>query len=393
MKYTIILFFALIVNVSFAQGITFETSDFQTALNKAKAENKLVFMDAYTTWCGPCKWMSKNVFTDAEVGSYFNDNFVSVKIDMEKGEGIDLAKRYDVVAYPTLLFIEGSGELMHVSTGSRPADDFLDLGKAANDPNRQFTTMKRRFESGERSSDFLKMYTDVLTSAGMPNFDEVAQLYMDSQKDWTTEDNMNFLFDYSEASLESKLFQYTLEHKDSFIALLGESKFNQKLRYAADYDRAKSGIAREDVDNLKLHYGKYFPAEKASNMAMMSYFNQLMYSPDPVEQEKFKAEIQLFLANKPDIGSNSYNAIAWQIYEISDDKNLLSKAAEWAQLSIDGNKSSHNTDTMAAIQYKLGNFEIAKAIAIESIDLAKKDGNDYSATEDLLNKINSKFQN
>lgn len=393
MKYTLILFFALIINVSFAQGIEFETTDFQTALNKAKAENKLIFMDAYTTWCGPCKWMSKNVFTDAEVGLYFNDKFVNVKIDMERGEGIALAKRYDVAAYPTLLFIDGGGDLVHVSTGSRPVEDFLDLGQAANDPNRQFMTMKRRFDNGERTTEFLKMYTDALTSAGMKNFDDVAQLYMDTQKDWTTEENMNFLFDYSEASLDSKLFQYTVDNKESFIALLGEEKFNQKLRYAADFDRGKSGIAREDVDNLKIHYAKYFSAEKAYNMAMMSYFNQLMYSPDPVEQERFKAEIQLFLANKPDVGSNSYNAIAWQVYEITDDKNILSKAAEWAQISIDGDKNSHNTDTMAAIQFKLGNFEIAKDIAVESIDLAKRDGNDYSATEDLLAKINNKLQN
>lgn len=390
MRFSIILFFTLLVGTSFAQGITFETSDFQTALTKAKTENKLIFMDAYTTWCGPCKWMSKNVFTDASVGSYFNEKFVNVKINMEQGEGIELAKKYEVVAYPTLLFIDGNGKLMHVSTGSRPADDFLDLGHAANDPDRQFTTMKKRFDNGERSGEFLKLYTDVLTSAGMKNFDDVAQLYMNTQKDWTTEENMNFLFDYSEASLDSKLFNYTLKHREAFIALVGEQKFNQKLNYAADYDRGKSGIAREDVDGLKVHYGKYFSTEVAENMAMKSYFNQIMYSPNPVEQEKFKAEIQLFLADRPDVGSEFYNAVAWQIYEISNDKRLLSKAAEWAQLSIDGSRNSFNTDTMAALQYKLGNSSKARAFAIESIDLAKTEGNDYSATEALLKNINLK---
>ncbi len=382
--------FALFVSTSIAQGITFETTDFQSALTKAKAEDKLIFMDAYTTWCGPCKWMSKNVFTEANVGSYFNEKFVNVKIDMEKGEGMDLAKRYKVEAYPTLLFIDGNGELMHRSTGSRPAEDFLDLGNAANDPNRQFTTMKRRFDSGERSGEFLKLYTDVLTSAGMKNFDKVAQMYMDTQKDWNSEENMNFVFDYAKASLDSELFQYTLKHKNAFVALVGEEKFNRKLRFAADADRARSGIARDDVDKLKVHYRKYFTAEEASNMAMTSYFNQLMYSPDPVAQEKFKAEIQLFLASNPAVGSNFYNAVAWQIYEISDDKNLLAKAADWAQLSIDGSKNSHNTDTLAAIHYKLGNSDKARTFALESIDLAKKEGNDYSATEALLNKINLK---
>ncbi len=391
MKYYILLLFMLFVGTSIAQeGISFEASDFQTALDKAKSEDKLIFMDAYTTWCGPCKWMSKNVFTDASVGSYFNDRFINVKIDMEKGEGIELAKKYDVSAYPTLLFIDGSGELMHMSVGSRPADDFLDLGHAANDPDRQFTTMKRRFDSGERTGEFLKLYADALTSAGMKNFDEVAQMYMDTQKDWTSEENMNFLFDYSKASLDSKLFQYTLKHRDAFIALVGEEKFDQKLKYAADFDRGKSGIARDDVDNLKVHYSKYFTAEEASNMAMVSYFNQIMYSPDPVEREKFKAEIQLFLSDRPNVGSNFYNAVAWQIYEISDDKNLLKKAMKWAQWSIEESKNSFNTDTIAALLYKLGNMNEARTFALMSIELAKKEGNDYSATEELLNKINLK---
>lgn len=389
MKYTLVLFFSLILGSAFGQGITFETSDFQSALDKAKAENKLIFMDAYTTWCGPCKWMSKNVFTDANVASYFNERFVNVKIDMEKGEGIDLAQRYNVTAYPTLLFIDGKGDLMHMSIGSRPADDFLDLGHAANDKNRQYATMKKRFDNGERTSEFLKLYTDALTSAGMKNFEEVAQLYMDTQKDWTTEENMNFLFDYSEASLESKLFQYTLKKKEAFIALVGIDKYNQKLRYAADTDRAKSGIARDDVDKLKVHYGKYFTSEKANNMAMVSYFNQIMYSPDPVDQEKFKAEVQLFLAGKPDLDWGFYNAVAWQIYLISNDKSLIAKAADWAQISIDDTKGSHNTDTMAALQYKLGNSDKARTFALESIALAKEEGNDYSATEELLDKINA----
>lgn len=388
MRYFTLFFFTMILGSAFGQGINFETSDFQSALDKAKAENKLVFMDAYTTWCGPCKWMAKNVFTDEAVGTYFNDKFINVKMDMEKGEGIDLAKRYEVKAYPTLLFIDGNGDLVHQSRGSRPAEDFVDLGQAANDPNRQFVTMTKRFDSGERSAEFLKLYTDALTSAGMKNFDEVAQLYMDTQDDWTTEENMQFIFDYSEASMDSKLFNYSLEHRDAFEKLVGKARFDQKLNYAADFDRGKAGIARDDVDKLKVHYAKYFDAEQARIMAMKSYMNTLMYSKDPVDLEKFQAEIQLFLANKPNVGSNFYNSVAWQIYEISDDKNLLSKAAEWAQMSIDENKNSYNTDTMAALLYKLGNKDKARIYAEESIELAKKEGNDYTSTQDLLNKIN-----
>ena len=390
MKYLFTIVSTFLFLSSFGQGISFEETNFQSALDKAKKENKLVFMDAYTTWCGPCKWMSKNVFTDKQVGDYYNDKFVNVKIDMERGEGVDIAKKYEVAAYPSLLYINGDGEVMHRSIGSRPALDFLDLGKAANDPDRQYTTMKKRFDSGERSADFLKMYTDVLTSSGMKDFDDVAQLYMDTQKDWTTEENMNFIFDYSEASLDSRLFKYTVDNRDAFIKLVGKERFDQKVKYAADRDRSKAGIARDDVDKLKEHYAKYVSLEEAYNMSMMSYFNQLMYSPDPVGQEKFIAEIQLFLADTPDLGSRYYNKVAWQVYEISNDKMVLAKAADWAQISIDGKKDSYNTDTMAALLYKLGKMDKARTFALESIELAKEEGNDYSATQDLLNKIDLK---
>jgi thiol-disulfide isomerase/thioredoxin len=390
MKHLIVLFFVLSLGSTFAQGINFETSDFQTVLDKAKAENKLIFMDAYTTWCGPCKWMSKNVFTDENVGTYFNERFINAKIDMEKGEGIDLAKKYEVSAYPTLLFIDGSGELVHMSIGSRPADDFLDLGHAANDPDRQVMMLKKRFEGGEKSADFLRKYTEALTSAGMKNFDEVAQMYMDTQEDWKSPENVKFIFDYSGPTLDSKLFQFSLDNKALFLEAVGEEKYNQKVSYAADVDRGKKGITRSDVENLEKHYCKYFSAEKAKSMAKKSYLNELMYSKDPVEQEKFKAEIQLFLADKPDLESRFYNSVAWQVYEMTDDQNLLKKAAEWAQISIDGAKNSYNTDTMAAILFKLGDRDKARVFAIESIEIAKKEGNDYSSTEELLSKIDMK---
>ena len=92
-----------------AQGINFEHGTWDEILAKAGKEGKIVFMDAYTTWCGPCKMMSKSTFTDARVAEFYNKNFICAKIDMEKGEGPALSERYGVQAYPTLLFVNASG--------------------------------------------------------------------------------------------------------------------------------------------------------------------------------------------------------------------------------------------------------------------------------------------
>ncbi|MGO4709461.1 thioredoxin family protein [Chryseobacterium sp. 2TAF14] len=117
MKKTAILSFLFLAAIAFAQGIKFEEGNFKSILAKAKKENKLVFIDAYAVWCGPCKLMVKNIFPLKPVGDYYNANFVNAKIDMEKGEGIDLAKKYNVKVFPTYLFINGDGEEVHRTIG------------------------------------------------------------------------------------------------------------------------------------------------------------------------------------------------------------------------------------------------------------------------------------
>ena len=90
-KIFLFIAFLWISLVSFAQdGVNFEHLSFREALDKAKSEQKYVFMDCYTSWCGPCKNMTQNVFPQKKAGDYFNPKFICVKYDMEKGEGPEL---------------------------------------------------------------------------------------------------------------------------------------------------------------------------------------------------------------------------------------------------------------------------------------------------------------
>lgn len=100
----------LAARIEHNEGIVFETGSFNDALAKAKREGKLVFLDAYTSWCGPCKMMSRDVFPRADVGAVFAPRYVSIKIDMEKGEGVELAKRYNISAFPTMLILDPDGK-------------------------------------------------------------------------------------------------------------------------------------------------------------------------------------------------------------------------------------------------------------------------------------------
>jgi thiol-disulfide isomerase/thioredoxin len=109
--------------------IVFETGTWAEVKAKAKQENKMIFVDAYTTWCGPCKWMAKNTFTDKKVGEYYNANFINYKMDMEAGEGPKFADEFRVEAYPTLLYFNAEGQVAHRTEGSQDANMFLATGK------------------------------------------------------------------------------------------------------------------------------------------------------------------------------------------------------------------------------------------------------------------------
>ena len=107
------------------QGITFFEGNLQDAFEKAKTENKLVFVDCYTTWCGPCKVLKRYTFRDANLGDYMKENYISLAIDMETNEGQILAKKYGIEAYPTLLFLDKYGRVVNHQVGGISAEELL----------------------------------------------------------------------------------------------------------------------------------------------------------------------------------------------------------------------------------------------------------------------------
>jgi thiol:disulfide interchange protein len=112
--------------------IQFNTASWNDILAIAKKENKPIFLDISASWCGYCKRMKANVFTDAEVAKIYNSAFINVSVDGEKGEGIELAKKYGVKGYPTFVFLNPDGSLAYQASGYHNQEKFIELGKNAN---------------------------------------------------------------------------------------------------------------------------------------------------------------------------------------------------------------------------------------------------------------------
>ncbi|MEO7307285.1 MAG: thioredoxin family protein [Ferruginibacter sp.] len=110
-------------------GIKFMEENWTKALQEAKKQNKLVFIDAYTSWCGPCKMLKRNTFPDKAAGEFFNKNFINVALDMEKGDGLIVAEKYQVRAYPTLIITDATGKIVTYSEGYIGPDQLIEFGK------------------------------------------------------------------------------------------------------------------------------------------------------------------------------------------------------------------------------------------------------------------------
>ncbi|WP_431436055.1 thioredoxin family protein [Chitinophaga caseinilytica] len=146
----------------YAQGIEF-MHNLDSALAKAKAENKVVFVDFYTSWCAPCKQMSNEVFPQKVAGDYYNSRFISCKVQCDdKGIGEAVGKQYRINAYPTLMFMDAQGNNMHSMAGGLDVKGLISLAETATDPQKNQLSMVKEWESGNRTQIFMKRYFENL---------------------------------------------------------------------------------------------------------------------------------------------------------------------------------------------------------------------------------------
>ena len=216
------------------RSITFEqTQEWKKIVKKAKKEKKLIFIDCYTSWCGPCKMLASKVFTQDVVADYFNATFVNAKFDMEKDEdGVMLKDKYGVKAFPTLLFIDPvTQEAVHRMVGAGEAEWLIAGAKLANDPENNLSAMMKRYAAGERGADFLKQYLPALASAYMEEeVGKVAAEYLNalSLDELATKDSWDLINKYVSDPLSEPLKQ-VMANRDKFYAVAGQEVVDYKL--------------------------------------------------------------------------------------------------------------------------------------------------------------------
>jgi thiol-disulfide isomerase/thioredoxin len=137
-------------------------SDWEKLLQNAGTEKKIIFLDIYATWCGPCKMMDSRVYTDSSLAVYFNSSFINAKIDGEIEFGRILARQYKLTAYPTMIFINPGQEPVFTVVGYRDPSALSGIGKQVIDHGDRLITLGAKYDEQQLNADEEKEYLILL---------------------------------------------------------------------------------------------------------------------------------------------------------------------------------------------------------------------------------------
>ena len=357
---------------AFSQGILFETDhNFDNALAKAKKENKLIFLDGFASWCGPCKMMASKVFTQKVVGDYFNANFINMKLDMEAPENLAVAKKYEVKAFPTLLFINGDGQVVHRGLGGMSPEELVELGKKAGDTENNTLSIENKIKNGDRSYGIVSKYFEL--NPYSDNNEKIAIEYLTAlpADKYAEKENWEIFAKYVNDPASAP-FKYFLDNRAVAVEKFGQKMVDYKIMnmYANMYRRDKANfesyrcIAPETYDRMKpqLEFNEVYRTwnkNKTDKQAWDNFINQAA----------------TFMASK-DRTANDLNSMAWTVFEnykVFNDKKALNTAMAWAKKGTElAPQESAVLDTYANILYDMGKKKEAIVAEKKAIEMATK---------------------
>jgi thiol-disulfide isomerase/thioredoxin len=347
-----------------AQGIEFNHGNWNEIKAQARKENKLIFLDFYTVWCAPCKKMAMEVFPLPEAGAFFNKHFINVKVDAEKGEGIDLAKIYRPGGYPTLVFTDADGKQLYRTSGAENAQELIKHGKVALNPQEDYERLKEKYARNELGKEELYRYMIIVKAKGKEAelngiFDSYFGLFNQASKE-----AFEMMEEYVNSS-DSKSFKYLQAHRKDFDHLAGKKQvdsFMKKVlfrelgaqffyynksepldRYMAAKAALKLKVSLTEKEELELDKSYYQQAKDEDNFMRTAAVLMKKYSYDNDE------EISMILGGA---------------YIVQKEANLL-LLKKWAEMAVAIKDNSLNYLSLAMIYDRLND----QASALKYIDL------------------------
>ena len=383
----IILLFLVLVNYGLnGQGIQFFEGTWKEAMAKAKAEDKLLFVDAFAKWCGPCKAMAKNVFTQEKVGEYFNSNFINLKLDMEEADGVTFGHKYPVSAYPTLFFIDGDGKVVKNIKGGQQPDGLIALGGDAIKKVDKSLRYEEKYLAGDRSFDLMYNYVKALNGAGKPSL-KISNDYLASNPTLTEKEKLTFILEAA-VDADTKLFDQVISNKNKIIEIATNEYFIEKCKLACQATIKKS----IDFEMESLMTETIQKAEKTF--------------PDDASEFAANAQMQFYKVFKNDEKYiNAYRSLAKQVSKdpvklkgivndivksYKENPKMMSDAADYAGQVYDLKEDIESLNQYCSVLVLNKQAEKAIKVATKAREKAEKEGGDLPAYDGLLHFLGSK---
>jgi len=347
-----------------AQGIEFFHGSWAEARAKAKTEGKIIFVDAYAEWCGPCKRMAREVFTQEKVGSYFNANFINLKIDMEKPENSEFASKFPVSAYPTLMFIDSTGKVIQKVVGAKDVAGLLDFGAKAQGRSDKSADYEKAYNEGKRDPQFLYDYVKSLNAAGKPSL-KITNEYLASQQDMGTDFNLRFILEGATES-DSRVFDMLLKNKEKIVTLAGEQAVQARIEKCCG-NTLKKAIEYKDEKLLEEAKAK-MKAAHPDRAAAFAAEADMKYYAAVKDVKGYLAAARNF--QKSEVKNNSaklHDLVLSILRTFPKEPKVLEQAEKWAKSAAETGGLPEYYMTLADVYRQQGDKAKARATAEKAL--------------------------
>lgn len=388
MKHLFTLFLLTIATFSVkADGIEFFHGTWEEAMDLAIQNDQIIFVDAYTSWCGPCKRMAKNVFPQKSVGDFYNANFIAVKLDMEKDkDGPTFARKYNVRSYPTLLFIDGAGEVVHRAVGGKKPEDFIKLGQLVVTKTDKSAELEKQYEAGKRNPEFVYKYVKALNKAGKPSL-KISNEYIKTQKDLNTDFNTKFLFE-AVTEADSRLFDLMIKSKKSIIKMFGQDKFDQKV-IAVTNKTVNKAIEYESSDLLAEAKDKINVISDKSRAKLFHLRADKKYYLLTGDIKNYIKSTDKYVKERAGKDPELMEQLSLEVKKyLSTNKKALKKGEGWAKTAYELNPNISTAYTYCDYLYINDNPKEALKMAEKGIEFCNTEKKNPSIFQELARKIN-----
>lgn len=367
------------------QSLQFTEIGLTKALEQSKISHKPVFFFCYASWCPHCKKMRETLFTDPAVIAFYDQHFVCVQQDMEKGVGVELHKRFDIKSYPTFIFIDSSGTILYRLTGEFKAAQFIAEGENALTPTKQLPYLKVQFEKDVSNSDKCLEYLRALKKGDL-DYSDIVQKYFATQSDnqLLTEKNWVIIANGT-TDINSREFQFVLSHRKAFASIASRERVERKIFYLVK-ELLTPLVEANDTSNYFIKRQPVKAIGQANVDSLVFAYDIMVYQVN----SKWK-EYQLETLKSVETYAWNNNTeladIAGVYLKHIADTAALAQAVMWAKRSLNLHEEYGTYLLTAKLYQKLNNKPEAIQEAKKAKELAVKDGWDYTEADSLLKEL------